>query len=159
MLLTKPILCDEGFRRAGGEHALHQSPKTINTDLSPPPISRSASSRSYGLPSPLSTSSSVSSSPSRENSSTSHTHLRPSSSSTNDSHIQRWHTNLETRLHPFWAGVLSNRAVRVSVRPHFDLTETEVEFCELKRAGYSRDNLLPRTRPRPTPTARSRFVF
>jgi hypothetical protein len=34
--------------------------------------------------------------------------------------IQRWHANLESRLHPFWAGALPNRTVQVSVRPHHD---------------------------------------
>lgn len=106
------------------EHALHQSPEMITPDYSPPSISHSTSSRSYGFPSPLSNSSSVSSSSSRENSSTSHTPLGPSVSSANDLH-HRWHSNLEARLHPFWAGVLSNRTVRVSARPHFDLTEAE----------------------------------
>jgi hypothetical protein len=44
--------------------------------------------------------------------------------------VHRWHSNLETRLHPFWAGVLPNRAVRVSVRPHLDsdCTEATPEF-------------------------------
>ena len=42
--------------------------------------------------------------------------------------IPRWHSNLETRLRPFWAGVLSNRTLRVSVRPYFDLTEAEAKF-------------------------------
>lgn len=42
--------------------------------------------------------------------------------------ILRWHSNLETRLRPFWAGVLSNRTLQVSVRPHFDLTEAEAKF-------------------------------
>jgi hypothetical protein len=109
------------------ERALHESPQMFTPDLIPPSISRSASSRSHGLPSPLSITSSASTSPSRENSSTSHTHLSPSFSSTDGLHIRRWHANLESRLHPFWAGVLSNRAVRVSVRPHFDLTEAEVK--------------------------------
>ena len=122
-LLTKTVLRHEDFAELE-EHALHRSPEMITTDLNPPPISRSSSSQ--GFPSPLSVSSSVSSSPSREHFSTSHTHLRPSFSGTSHLHIHRWHTNLETRLQPFWAGVISNRAVRVSVRPHFDLTEAEV---------------------------------
>ncbi|RPD64162.1 hypothetical protein L227DRAFT_571731 [Lentinus tigrinus ALCF2SS1-6] len=29
--------------------------------------------------------------------------------------LQRWHANLEARLHPFWSSVLSNRTVRVSL--------------------------------------------
>ena len=124
-LLTKSVIRDEDLEELE-EHALHQSPETIADDLCPPSISRSASSRSNGFPSPLSTSSSIPSSPLRENSSTSHTHLRPSVSSTNGLHIHRWHANLESRLHPFWAGVISNRVVRVSVRPLFDLTEAEV---------------------------------
>lgn len=124
-LLTKTGLCHEDSEELE-EHALHQSPETIATDLSPPPISRSSSSQSHDFPSPLSISSSVSSSPSHETSSTSHTHFKPSFSRISGLHIHRWHTNLETRLHPFWAGVLSHRGVRVSVRPHFDLTEAEV---------------------------------
>ncbi len=42
--------------------------------------------------------------------------------------ILRWHSNLETRLRPFWVGVLSNRTLVVSVRPHFGLTEAEAKF-------------------------------
>ena len=29
--------------------------------------------------------------------------------------LRRWHANLETRLHPFWSSVLSNRIIRVSL--------------------------------------------
>ncbi|KAH9940884.1 uncharacterized protein BXZ73DRAFT_42343 [Epithele typhae] len=29
--------------------------------------------------------------------------------------LQRWHANLETRLHPFWSSVLPNRTLRVSL--------------------------------------------
>ncbi|TFK88425.1 hypothetical protein K466DRAFT_575361 [Polyporus arcularius HHB13444] len=29
--------------------------------------------------------------------------------------LQRWHANLEARLHPFWSSVLANRTVRVSL--------------------------------------------
>ena len=51
-----------------------------------------------------------------------------SCSVTNDSQLHhRWHSNLETRLHPFWAGVLSNRTVQISVHPHIDLTKAQVE--------------------------------
>ena len=42
--------------------------------------------------------------------------------------ILRWHSNLETRLRPFWSGVLSNRQLRISVRPYFDSTEAEAKF-------------------------------
>lgn len=33
----------------------------------------------------------------------------------NTSELQRWHANLESRLHPFWSSVLANRTVRVSL--------------------------------------------
>ena len=46
--------------------------------------------------------------------------LKTSSNGANRVDIMRWHTNLETRLRPFWVGVLSNRTLRVSVRPHFE---------------------------------------
>ena len=103
---------------------LHQSPKEMSADLSSPPISSASSTSSQGFP--LSNSSSAT--PSRELSPVSHAHHhRPSFTGTTGPHVHRWHSNLESRLHPFWAGVISNRAVRVSVRPHFDLTEAEVE--------------------------------
>jgi hypothetical protein len=41
--------------------------------------------------------------------------------------IQRWHANLESRLHPFWAGALPNRTVQLSVRPHHDHTDAASE--------------------------------
>ncbi len=44
--------------------------------------------------------------------------------------VLRWHTNLETRLRPFWSGVLSNRTLRVSVRPSLDSTGTEDELSD-----------------------------
>ncbi|KAH9066574.1 hypothetical protein EDB87DRAFT_437645 [Lactarius vividus] len=55
--------------------------------------------------------------------------FRPLKTQTNGAigDIQRWHSNLETRLHPFWVGVLPNRTLLVSVRPHSGLTETEGE--------------------------------
>ncbi|KAI0305990.1 hypothetical protein B0F90DRAFT_1695185 [Multifurca ochricompacta] len=53
--------------------------------------------------------------------------LKTPSISTDSSDIQRWHSNLETRLHPFWAGVLQNRTLQISVRPHLDLTEDEAK--------------------------------
>lgn len=80
---------------------------------------------------PLSISSSVSSS--REYPAASHAHTRPSYTSTNGVLVHRWHSNLETRLHPFWAGVLSNRTVRVSVGPH--LTEAEVRSASPSELG------------------------
>ena len=46
--------------------------------------------------------------------------LKTSSNGANRVDIMRWHTNLETRLRPFWVGVLSNRTLRVSVRPSFE---------------------------------------
>jgi phosphatidate phosphatase APP1 len=50
--------------------------------------------------------------------------LKTSSSGANGLDIMRWHSNLETRLRPFWSGVLSNRTLRFSVRHHFEnLTE------------------------------------
>ena len=134
-LLTKTILPDEDCEEL--EHALCQSPETIAADLSPPSLTPSTSSQSHGFPSPISSiSSSASSSPSRENSTSHHTHLRPSFSSTNGLHIRRWHANLETRLHPFWAGVLSNRAVRVSVRPHLEAGSSELDILEEPLAAY-----------------------
>ena len=55
-------------------------------------------------------------------------HHKALSTSSDNLHLRRWHSNLESRLHPFWAGVLSNRTVRVSIRPHFDLTDAEAEI-------------------------------
>jgi hypothetical protein len=118
-LLAKTVLRDEGTEEVEEHVLLHQSPKEITADLSAPPIS---SVTSQGFPLSISTSAI----PSRELPPVSHTHHRPSFPGTKGLHIHRWHSNLETRLHPFWAGVLSNRAVRVSVRPHFDMTEAEV---------------------------------
>ncbi|KAI0272707.1 hypothetical protein BC834DRAFT_817656 [Gloeopeniophorella convolvens] len=52
------------------------------------------------------------------------------------SEIQRLHANLESRLHPFWAGVLGNRTVRVSLRPRGEpavlqsLTQSEYALLE-----------------------------
>jgi hypothetical protein len=54
--------------------------------------------------------------------------LKTPSNGTTGLDILRWHANLETRLRPFWGGVLSNRTLRVSVRPYFDLTEAEAKF-------------------------------
>ncbi|KAI0642090.1 hypothetical protein C8Q79DRAFT_918503 [Trametes meyenii] len=38
-----------------------------------------------------------------------------SSSNSIPSDIQRWHANLEARLHPFWSSALANRTVRLSL--------------------------------------------
>ncbi|KAI0766663.1 hypothetical protein BD413DRAFT_664876 [Trametes elegans] len=40
--------------------------------------------------------------------------LTPSGSSL-DPDLQRWHANLEARLHPFWSSTLSNRTVRITL--------------------------------------------
>ncbi|KAI9464529.1 hypothetical protein BJY52DRAFT_824562 [Lactarius psammicola] len=54
--------------------------------------------------------------------------LKALSNAANGVDVLRWHSNLETRLRPFWVGVLSNRTLVVSVRPYFDLTEAEAKF-------------------------------
>ncbi|KAH9175958.1 hypothetical protein EDB89DRAFT_2066151 [Lactarius sanguifluus] len=43
--------------------------------------------------------------------------------------IQRWHSNLESRLHPFWVGVLPNRTLAVSVRGSTD-AESETPLAQ-----------------------------
>jgi hypothetical protein len=94
---------------------LQQSPKEFSADLGPKPrftvpLDGVPLSISASVPNPREL-------PRVSHSKAGHDHL----------HLRRWHSNLETRLHPFWAGVLSNRTVRVSVRPQFDLTDAEVE--------------------------------
>lgn len=54
--------------------------------------------------------------------------LKTQSSSVNGD-IQRWHSNLESRLHPFWVGVLPNRTLVVSVRGSTD-AESEKPLAE-----------------------------
>ncbi|KAI0695337.1 hypothetical protein C8T65DRAFT_665431 [Cerioporus squamosus] len=48
--------------------------------------------------------------------------------------LQRWHANLEARLHPFWSSVLANRTVRVSLYAAdpslFEPSELESTYSE-----------------------------
>ncbi|KAI0331653.1 hypothetical protein GY45DRAFT_1322007 [Cubamyces sp. BRFM 1775] len=41
--------------------------------------------------------------------------LPPPILSSTNSDLQRWHANLEARLHPFWSSALTNRTVRISL--------------------------------------------
>ncbi len=102
-------------------HALHESSEEVSPDLSSLPISAASSS---GFPLSISTSVPtprellpVSATSSHDHSRAGHDHI----------HLRRWHSNLERRLHPFWAGLLSNRSVRVSVSPHYDSTDADAE--------------------------------
>ena len=91
----------------------------VSSDLTPTSISVTSSKGiPLSIPTPVTTPRELSPPFQHKALSTSHDHL----------HLRRWHSNLESRLHPFWAGVLSNRTVRVSVRPHFDLTDAEAEI-------------------------------
>ncbi|KAI0255750.1 hypothetical protein BJV78DRAFT_1358435 [Lactifluus subvellereus] len=101
-------------------HALRDLPNDLAPDLSPMPISAAPSS---GFPSESSTSTLTSFSRDLFRALPS----KISCSSTDGLSLHRWHSNLETRLHPFWAGVLPNRAVRITVRPHFDISEATPE--------------------------------
>ena len=101
-------------------HALDDLPNELPPDLSPMPICTAPSSAFTSEPS-----TSTLTSFSREL-----FQVLPSKTScgsTDGFSVHRWHTNLESRLRPFWAGVLPNRAVRVSVRPHLDISEAAPE--------------------------------
>ncbi|KAI8985542.1 hypothetical protein BD414DRAFT_529339 [Trametes punicea] len=63
----------------------------------------------------------------------------PASSSTS-SDLQRWHANLESRLHPFWSSALSNRTVRVSLYARDPGLYDEEAFTE---ESVSSDGSLP----------------
>jgi hypothetical protein len=109
-------------------HALHDLRKELANPLGPMPISATPPSGFTSEPL-TSTFSSLSREFYRR-----FPHKTPCGS-TDGLNIQRWHSNLESRLHPFWAGALSNRAVRVSVRPHLDFMDTASESLSLSECA------------------------
>ncbi|KAI9508173.1 hypothetical protein F5148DRAFT_1284339 [Russula earlei] len=114
-LLSTTILREESTEEVEGPVlVLHQSPEAIHPDLISTPIS-ATSSNDFALSiSPTSTTCDLHPG----------SHIKVPLTKNHHLHLHRLHSNLETRLHPFLAGVLSNRTVRVSVQPHL-MTETE----------------------------------
>ena len=118
-LLSTTMLREDTTEEVEG-HVLHQSPEEMmNPDLSPTPTS-ATSSTGFSVsitPSPITPCElALASSQSKV--------VLPKS---DHLHVHRLHSNLETRLQPFWAGVLSHRTLRVSVQPHLVTTESEPE--------------------------------
>ena len=67
----------------------------------------------------------------------------PRNASGNSTEIQRWHANLEARLHPFWSSVLSNRVVRVSLYA----ADPSLYDSDDRRSSSSQSSVAPEREP------------